>query len=260
MLYKSISRREKAILIVDDLYIYNYITFNKSEKLEVYNKEYKSDFCCPAFIKLNNNEIKYYNNKHNHRANHLTFIYEELRKKIKEEIKKDKDPFALDIHKIYKSISVDKGIKAPSFCNIKTTLYNEVNKNLPKDILNLKYAPTESIYYKTLDNENYVLYKDNHMIILQSPKLAKIHMKLCSIIFCDATFFVCPSFAYQLFIRRVFSSITNSYYSTLFTIMDGKKEIDYIKIFNQINEHLKLYLDINETYEVKEIHQILKLS
>ena len=37
---------------------------------------------------------------------------------MKEEIKKAKDPFALDIHKIYKSISVDKGIKAPSFCNI----------------------------------------------------------------------------------------------------------------------------------------------
>ena len=71
------------------------------------------------------------------------------------------------------------------------------------------------------------------MIILQSPKLAKIHMKLGSIIFCDATFFVCPSFAYQLFIRRVFSSITNSYY---------------------FNEHIKLYLDINKTYEVKEIH------
>ena len=30
MFYKSISRREKAILKVDDLYIYNYITFNKS--------------------------------------------------------------------------------------------------------------------------------------------------------------------------------------------------------------------------------------
>ena len=60
------------------------------------------------------------------------------------------------------------------------------------------------------------------MIILQSPKLAKIHMKLGSIIFCDDTFFVCPSFAYQLFITRVFSSITNSYYTTSFTIMDGK--------------------------------------
>ena len=240
--YKSISRREKAILIVDDIYIYNYITFNKSEKLEVYKcKEYKTDFFCPAFIKLNNNEIKYYNNKHNHRSNHLTVIHEELRKKMKEEIKKAIYHFVLDIHKIYKSISIDKGIKAPSFCNIKTTLYNEVNENLPKDILNIQNAPTDSIYYKTLDNENFVLYKDNYMIILQSPKLAKIHMKLGSIIFCDATFFVCPSFAYQLFITRVFSSITNSYYTTSFTIMDGKKEIDYTKIFNQINEHIKLY-------------------
>ena len=226
--YKSKSWREKDILIVDNLYIYNYITFNKSEKLEVYKcKEYKTSFCYPAFIKLNNNDIKYYNNKHNHRANHLTVIHEELRKKMKEEIKKVKDPFALDIHKIYKSISVDKGIKAPSFCNIKTTLYNEVNENLPKDILNIQNAPTDSIYYKTLDNENFVLYKDNYMIILQSPKLAKIHMKFGSIIFCDATFFVCPSFAYQLFITRVFSSITNFYYTTSFTIMDGKKEIDY---------------------------------
>ena len=43
-------------------------------------------------------------------------------------------------------------------------------------------------------------------------------MKLGSIIFCDAIFFLYPSFA-----------ITNSYYTTSFKIMNGKKEKDYTK-------------------------------
>ena len=74
-------------------------------------------------------------------------------------------------------MSVDRGIKAPSFNSIKTSLYKEINKNLTKDILNLNEAPENSLYYKTLDEEDFVVYKDSRNFILQSPSLAKIQIE-----------------------------------------------------------------------------------
>lgn len=92
-------------------------------------------------------------------------------------------------------MSVDKGIKASSFNSIKASLYKEINKNLPQDLLNLNEASENSLYYKTLDEEDFVVYKDSRNFILQSPNLAKIQIELGDIVFCDATFFICPTFA-----------------------------------------------------------------
>lgn len=109
-----------------------------------------------------------------------------------------------------KSISVDKGIKGPNFSSIKTGLYNALNNNLPNDILSLKNAPEFSPYYKTLDEEEFVIFKNERLVILQSPNLAKIQIELGSIVFCDETFFIAPKFALQVFITRVYSDLTNS--------------------------------------------------
>ena len=97
------------------------------------------------------------------------------------------------MQKLVKSYSVDKGIKAPSFLNIKNCLYKELNKNIPNDIIDLSHTPEDSLYYKTLTNEKFFIYKDKDLMILQSPSLAKIHLKFGHLIFCDATFFICPS-------------------------------------------------------------------
>ena len=236
-------------------FIYNFIYHNKKENTDKYRcKEYKTNFYCNAFICLKDDKIQTYNNKHTHISNNLDIIREEARKKIKNTISLAEDPFTINVPKLYKNYSVDKGLRAPSFSSIKSSLYNEVNKNLPKDILSLKNAPCNSPFYKTLDNNDFVIYKDNSMVILQSPNLAKIHLKLGSVLFFDATFFVAPSFAYQMFITRAYSETTNSYYTTSFSIMQSKKEKDYIKVFQKIHNNINLYLDIGEKYEVKEIH------
>ena len=159
-----------------------------------------------------------------------------------------------------KSFSQDKGIRAPSFNTIKNCLYKEINKALPDVIVNLEMAPEESIYYNTLKVEKFVIYKDSDLLVLQSPDLAKIQLKFGTILFCDSTFFICPSFSYQIFIARVYSSNTCSYYTTSFSIMNKKQESDYIKIFNILDEKIKKYLDIGETYFVEEIHTDFELS
>jgi hypothetical protein len=110
------------------------------------------------------------------------------------------------------------------------------------------------IYYKALNNNDFIIYKDNSKIILQSSSHAKIQMKLGSIIFCDAIFFMFLIFVYQLFITGIYSSTTHSYYTTYFIIMNSKKEKRKYKNFWEINANIKHYLDIREDNIVEAIH------
>lgn len=84
--------------------------------------------------------------------------------------------------------------------------------------------------------------------------MTKIHLKYGSKIFCDATFKTCPSFVYQLFITRVYDIVKNSYYTTPFTLMNGKTKEDYYLVFRKLNEHISHFLEIGELYELEEIH------
>ena len=95
-----------------------------------------------------------------------------------------------------------------------------------------------SPFYKTLDKKDFFIFKDNRNLILQSPNLAKIHLEHGAIVFCVAIFSSCPSFAYQLFITRVFSLQTNSYYTTSFSIMSGKTIADNTKIFLELDKNI----------------------
>lgn len=68
------------------------------------------------------------------------------------------DPFTINMLKLYKNYSVDMGLRDPSFSNLKSSLYNEANKNLPKDIISLRNAPLISPFYKNLNNNEFVLF------------------------------------------------------------------------------------------------------
>ena len=82
------------------------------------------------------------------------------------------------------------------------------------------------------------------MVILHSLILLKFILKLSSVLFCDRTFFVAHSFAYQMFITHIYSITTKNFYTTYFIIMQSKKEKDYIKVFHKIHSNIKLYLNI----------------
>ena len=57
-----------------------------------------------------------------------------------------------------KNYSVDKGIRAPVYKTIKNFLYKEANKNLSEDIVDLSLASQDSLYYKTLRKDKFVIY------------------------------------------------------------------------------------------------------
>lgn len=75
--------------------------------------------------------------------------------------------------KDWKSYSADKGIRIPSYETVKTTLYKEIHKILPKELKSLNEAPENSPYYKTIEDEKYLIYKDDKILIFQLANLAK---------------------------------------------------------------------------------------
>ena len=103
-------------------------------------------------------------------------------------------------------------------------------------------------------------FKNNKVIIFQSPNLVKIQIKYGSQVFWDATFYSCPSFAYQLFITRVYDSIKNVYYTTSFSIMKEKSKKDYELVFRKLNENKKKIFDRNEDYYIDELLADLEIQ
>ena len=258
---KTISRRKKEQLIVDDIYIFNLHKINKDKSKFYKCSEYKTIHKCKAFIKLDEKEeIINFSNVHNHLDNEIKAIHEETRKEIVNEINNTKDPFAIKIPRLVKSFSVDKGIKSPSFDSIKTTLYKEINKSFPINIVSFEDAPDESIYYQTISNQKFLLYKDEEVIIFQSEDQARIHAKHGNLVFCDATFYSAPQMAYQLFITRIYDETYNSFYTTSFSLMKNKSTEDYYKIFKKLDRNINQYLPINENYTIQELHTDFELA
>ena len=61
--------------------------------------------------------------------------------------KSDKIPEDEDIKKDDNHINI-KDNTSPSFLNVKTVIYNYINKNLPKDVDQLSDLPEDSEFYK----------------------------------------------------------------------------------------------------------------
>lgn len=151
-------------------------------------------------------------------------------------------------------------ILKPFFDSIKTGLYKTINSNIPKDVEIFEHIPDESIYYKTISNEDFLYFKNNKVVIFQSDNLSKLKLKFGFKIFCDSTFKTCPKIAYQLFITRVLDPVKNVYYTTSFSIMKNKSKEDYLIIFKKIKEHIEQFLEIGENYYINEIYIDLEFA
>lgn len=90
-------------------------------------------------------------------------------------------------------------------------------------------------------------------MIFQSLSLAKIQMKLGELVIYDA-YVIFPAISYQIFITRVYSSITQSHYTSSFSIMNNKKEASYKLIFKKLHENITNYLEIEESCNIRELH------
>ena len=58
-----------------------------------------------------------------------------------------------------------------------------------------------------MSNNLFLYFKNDKIVLFQSPELAKIYLRYGKIVFCDATFYAFPKLGYKLFITRVFDDI-----------------------------------------------------
>ena len=145
---RSLSRRNQPILIVNDIIIYNLFSKSVKYNTEIFKcKKYKTNLKCEAFIKLEKGKIKSFSNIHNHLTDDLDVIKEDFKNELKKEIIKAKNPFTINIPKLYRSYSAGKGIKCLNFNSIRKTLYQLLIKYyLKKLILWKKYLMTVNIF------------------------------------------------------------------------------------------------------------------
>ena len=66
--------------------------------------------------------------------------------------KSDEDPENKEIKENDNHISI-KNEPMPNFTNLKSAIYRNLNKSMPKDFENLEELPNESEYYQTLNGE-----------------------------------------------------------------------------------------------------------
>ena len=79
-------------------------------------------------------------------------------------------------------------------------------------------------FYKTETEEDYMIFKNDVIIIFQSPSpfQAYLFYKYSDDIFVDGTFYIAPKCCYQVFITRNYVNDINSYYSISFSILKNK--------------------------------------
>ena len=76
----------------------------------------------------------------------------------------------------------------PNFANLKSSIYRNINKNIPKDVENLSDLPEESEYYQTISGGNFLIYKNDHIVIFMSPNQVNLFYENNQHAFIDGTF------------------------------------------------------------------------
>ena len=141
----SETQRGKEQLIVNKKYLYNFSHENKDKSKFYRCTEYKTKFKCNSTIILNkDNSILKYNEWHNHPGKKLDASKSILKHKIKNEIRKNTNPFNLKPRNLYNELSQNMGLICPEYSSVKTQIMRSINRKFPQDINTFDEIPEES--------------------------------------------------------------------------------------------------------------------
>ncbi|KAG4090073.1 hypothetical protein H8356DRAFT_1431463 [Neocallimastix lanati (nom. inval.)] len=246
----SKTNRGKEQIILNRKYKFNLSSKRKDNSKKYKYTEYKTLNQCPSFIILNNeNQILEYDDSHNHLENKFGAAKSIVKNKIKDEISKSSFPFNVNIKRTYDEISQGMGLICPGYNSIKSQVTRSRRKQLPPDITSFDEIPNESKYYKTKRDENFMIFKNNDLIVFQSPFQAELFSKNKHI-FADGTFYIAPIFSYQVFITRTYVTELNCFYTTSFSILKNKKQTTYEILFEEIKKNSSKYNSIEITPKI----------
>ncbi|KAL6628467.1 hypothetical protein U3516DRAFT_740159 [Neocallimastix sp. 'constans'] len=190
---------------------------NQGNEQIIINKKHKFNF---SFQRKDKSKI--------YRCSEYKTLNKLAKHKIKEEIKKNSIPMDIKPKHIFNAVSQEMGLICPEY----------ISKNFD-DI------PIESKYYKTKRNENFMIFKNTDLIIIQSLFQAYLFSNYHKNIFADGTFYVAPKYSYQLFITRTYVGEFNMFYTTSISILKNKKQSTYETLFKEIKKKMQINLGYN---------------
>ncbi|KAG4089278.1 hypothetical protein H8356DRAFT_1432174 [Neocallimastix lanati (nom. inval.)] len=266
----SKTNRGKEQIILNRKYKFNLSSKRKDNSKKYKCTEYKTLNQCPSFVILNNeNQILEYDDSHNHLENKFGAAKSIVKNKIKDEISKSSIPFNVNIKRTYDEISQGMGLICPGYNLIKSHETRSRRKQLPPDITTFDEIPNESKYYKTKRDENFMIFKNNDLIVFQSPFQAELFSKNKHI-FADGTFYIAPIFSYQVFITRTYVTELNCFYTTSFSILKNKNKYNSIEITPKIfhcdfekavsNAAQKVFINANIKYCIWHFKRALEIK
>ena len=156
------SQKQKTQIFVDNTYIFNFDTDMKNNTIKYRCKNYRHHQPrCPAYLVLdkNNNIIKKIN-FHLCKGNKTKIEIKEARENIKKEISNASNKFELKPKNLFNNYTETHSNAKIFFSNIKSSLYNTINEEIPKDVESFEDLPEDSVYYYMQNGEKLVFYKD----------------------------------------------------------------------------------------------------
>ena len=105
-----------------------------------------------------------------------------MKNKIKNEISNSSIPVNVNIKHKYDKISQGMGLIRSGYNSIKSQVTRSRRKQLPPDITTFDEIPNESKYYKTKRDENFMIFKNNDLIVFQSLFQAELFLQMAHFI------------------------------------------------------------------------------
>ena len=235
------TNKGKEQVILNSKYKFNLSNKRKDNTKKFKCTEYKTMNKCPSFIILNDkNEVLEYNGSHNHLEKRSDATKSLVKGEIKDRIDKSSDPYNENLKRAFDEICKKIGGIPPDYTTIKSQLSNYKRKKLPDDIKTFDEIPDESIYFKTENDENFMIFKNDDLLIFQSPFQAKLFSKYKDV-FADGTFDSAPKPCYQIFITRTYVKKINGYYTTSFSLLRNKTQTAYETLLEEIKKNSNKY-------------------
>ena len=225
-------KNEKLLQIDNKYYFYKTYTSKTEDKITWKCINYKNkSIRCDAMIKTDSkNNILEWKNIHNHLTDRIEFQRKRVKSEIKKKINSNNNPFLLNPKKVYdEALAKENSSLVPSYNSIKSGIYRQINKNIPKEPENIEDIPDDFPGFKTNEDKIFLIYRDKDIMVLQSENMAKILDAYPKDLFADSTFKICPKPFSQLLVLRVNDYFHNTFHTVCFILMKNKTKFLYMK-------------------------------
>lgn len=166
----SNSNRGGEIVIFYKQFILNLIHTDKEGNKRFNCKEQRTFYKCNAFVIFNKEGIIIdINTTHNHKADTKKVKICLIKNNIKDNLNLN-DPFSNKPKKLYNNIISKPENEFVLFTSVQRAIYDKINKIIPKEVESFMDIPEDNAYFKTLENQSFLIKRTPEMLILMSEK------------------------------------------------------------------------------------------